>query len=322
MRRLGIELTDRCNLACTHCLREINHDRSNIPAATVRATLREAARMGFMEVVFTGGEPTLHPDFVALGVEAMALDLRLTVVTNGIAPEPLWRLIEAQPGQGGLFVSMSIEGGNEASFTLVRGRHAYRRFMQTLLGLQARNVPVGFSCTIGAWNVDELASILDLAANLGVRGVSVAAYQPTARDVGEIDMPEYAQLIDGIEAALTMARVPVIRSFEPLTSRATHQCSTLALEDLNINHLGQVTFCCQLSSLHRSPNRDAVVVGNLAQLGLARAVGAQIQRVGAFMTEKLEAWSEGPPMQSDRQPCFYCLRSFGQRSAKDIRHAA
>ena len=322
MRRIGFELTDRCNLACTHCLRSINHDRANVNTAVVRAALLEAANLGFEETVFTGGEPTLHPDFISLAEDALLAGLQLTVVTNGQRPEPLWEVYRQVESVKGFTVALSLEGADEATFNLVRGKHAYRRFMQTVLGLQARQINVRFSATIGPWNREQLGPILTLAHDLSVDGVSLAAYQPTMRDKGIMDTDDYADLVQAMEAAARSARVPVILSYEPLTDRATHQCSTLSLEDLNVNHLGQLTFCCQLSSLYQSPNPDAIVVGELKSLDVAGAVAAQLRSVATFLEKKLHAWREGPPQESDRHPCSYCLRVFGQHTEGRIQHAA
>ena len=124
------------------------------------------------------------------------------------------------------------------------------------------------------------------------------------------------------ETAARSAPLPVRLSFEPITRRATHLCSTLALEDLNVDHRGRVTFCCQLSSLYRSPEPGSVVVGELGELGFAGAAGAQARRVASFLEAKIRAWRHGPPLSSDVHPCQYCLRVFEQRATQGVSHAA
>ncbi len=323
MRRIGIELTDRCNLTCTHCLRTINHDRSNIDSELALATLRDAAAIGIEEIVFTGGEPTLHPDFIVLADEALSLGMQLTVVTNGQRPEPIWELYHQTESVERLTVALSLEGADEASFNLVRGRNAWRRFMQTVLGLQARQMNLRFSATIGPWNREQIAPILQLAHDLAVDSVSLAAYQPTMRDASLLPVEEYQELTAEMERMARRSRLPVTLSYEPITDRATHRCSTLGLEDLNINHRGEVTFCCQLSTLYRSPNPRGVVVGQLARMGLSGAISAQIRRVADFTEEKLRAWKNGAPVDTDRHPCSYCLRVFGQHAGnEELKYAA
>lgn len=322
MRRIGFELTDRCNLACAHCLRETNADRRNLATAAAEAAFADAARLGFDEAVFTGGEPTLHPDFGRLARSAVAAGLRLTIVTNGQRPAALWDAFRDAGVAAAATAALSLEAADEAAFDAVRGPRTYRRFMLTLAGLRARGVAVKFSATVGPWNRRQWPRILALAAQLGVGGVSVACYQPADRGLAEpANIRELAELHAFIEAAAAAAPLPVTLSYEPLTARATHLCATLALEELNVNHRGEVTFCCQLSTLHAARHPEAVVVGRLDD-GLPSLIGAQGRNVAAFLEAKAHAWRDGVPEEGDRNPCAYCLRVFGQVARRGVRHAA
>ena len=323
MKRLGIELTDRCNLACRHCLREINHDRKNIPTELLLRTLFEAAKSGIHDVVFTGGEPTLHPDFSLLVQHAIAQRLTVTVISNGQSPDPLWDALQYEAVKNGLTVALSIEAADEASFEAVRGTRSYRRFMSTVLGLKARGARTRFSVTLGPWNRHQWVPILNLASRLWIDSVSVATYQPTAHALqAAASVDELRAFHAEIESAAENATIPVTLSYEPLTDAATHLCSTLALHDLNLNHHGQFTFCCQLSSLYKSPHPEAVVVTDLESGGIAGGIAAQTQAVANFLEEKALAWKNGPPETGDVNPCFYCLRTFGQVAHAKISSAA
>ena len=88
-----------------------------------------------------------------------------------------------------------------------------------------------------------------------------------------------------------------------------------------MNHRGEVTFCCQLSTLHHSPHPEAVVVGRLAD-GLPNLIGAQARNVGDFLEAKAHAWRGGVPEAGDLNPCAYCRRVFGQLAYRGVRHAA
>lgn len=322
MRRIGFELTDRCNLACAHCLRETNADKRNLPAADAERAFADAALLGFEEAIFTGGEPTLHPAFGRLVRGAVAAGLRVVIVTNGQRPAPLWEVFRDAGVCASAVVSLSLEAADEAAFEAVRGPRTYRRFMTTLAGLQARGVAVRFSATVGPWNRRQWPRILSLAAQLGVREVSVACYQPADRAIDEnLTIRELAELHAFIEGASAAAAVAVTLAYEPITARATHLCATLALNELNVNHRGEVTFCCQLSTLHHAAYPEAVVVGRLSD-GLPSLIGAQARNVAAFLEAKAYAWRDGAPAEGDHNPCAYCLRVFGQVARHGVRHAA
>jgi hypothetical protein len=321
MRRLGLELTDRCNLACRHCLRRINHHRRDLDTALAEAALAEAARLGFEAAVFTGGEPTLHRDFVRLVRAATAAGLGLTVVTNGQRPQPLWEALQDAGVRENLVVALSLEAATPERFDAVRGAGAYRRFVTACAGLVARRARIRLNATLGPWNRGELPAIATLAYQLGAEGLTVASYQPAGDLAGAADLPALAALHAEIEAAAALAPLPVRLGYEPITRRATHLCATLALDDLNVDHLGRVTFCCQLSTLRHAVAADTVVVAALSE-GVGAAVAAQARQVAGFLENKLHAWRDGPPEPLDAHPCAYCVRSFSRAMQGAQRRAA
>lgn len=78
----------RCQLRCRNCYKRNGVVPSfrggNMPAEFVHSAMRQAKECGFSEVVFIGGEPTLHPrlpEFVQFGLR---LGLSPIVCTNGL----------------------------------------------------------------------------------------------------------------------------------------------------------------------------------------------------------------------------------------------
>src|SRR5205809_6404876 len=66
--RLTVELTNVCNLHCSYCLRDedaLYHTPANFLGVELFRRVIAQARetMHIEQVMFTGGEPTLHPDF-------------------------------------------------------------------------------------------------------------------------------------------------------------------------------------------------------------------------------------------------------------------
>ena len=65
--RLIFELTNLCNFSCTHCIRDEEGEKLYLPVALVERVLAEVQPYHTVTYVgFTGGEPTLHPQFDAL----------------------------------------------------------------------------------------------------------------------------------------------------------------------------------------------------------------------------------------------------------------
>jgi MoaA/NifB/PqqE/SkfB family radical SAM enzyme len=83
---LWIQLTGTwCNLECTHCLNASGPREPWLPpldGETARRAIADAERLGVKEIYFTGGEPFLHKDILALLRLSLAA-APTTVLTNG-----------------------------------------------------------------------------------------------------------------------------------------------------------------------------------------------------------------------------------------------
>ena len=74
-----------CNLQCRHCFISCsphNHNFGFLELATVQRILEESVPLGVKEYYFTGGEPFLNRDMVAI-LEATLRYGPATVLTNG-----------------------------------------------------------------------------------------------------------------------------------------------------------------------------------------------------------------------------------------------
>jgi organic radical activating enzyme len=83
---LWIQLTGTwCNLECTHCLNASGPREPRLQpldGETARRVIADAERLGVNEIYFTGGEPFLHKDILALLRLSLA-SAPTTVLTNG-----------------------------------------------------------------------------------------------------------------------------------------------------------------------------------------------------------------------------------------------
>src|SRR5438876_320423 len=121
-----------CNLECRHCFISCspqNHTFGFLNLATVQRVLDESALLGVKEYYFTGGEPFLNRDMVAI----LELTLRYgpaTVLTDGTVFKEEWleRLARADAASPySLEFRMSIDGFTAAMNDPVRGPGTFDR---------------------------------------------------------------------------------------------------------------------------------------------------------------------------------------------------
>lgn len=77
-----IELTSKCNERCVHCY--IPHEKkdTDISEDLMIDVLNQCKKMGVLTVIFSGGEPMLHPQFCKFLRYAKDLDFNVTILSN------------------------------------------------------------------------------------------------------------------------------------------------------------------------------------------------------------------------------------------------
>src|SRR5207249_11558901 len=115
-----------CNLECRHCFISCsphNHSFGFVDLATVKRVLEESVALGVKEYYFTGGEPFLNRDMVAI-LEATLRHGPATVLTNGTVFKADWlaRLRAAEEASPySLEFRVSMDGYTAAENDAVRG---------------------------------------------------------------------------------------------------------------------------------------------------------------------------------------------------------
>ncbi len=86
---LWINTGTLCNITCRNCYIESSPENDRlayISMAEVAPFLEEAASLGTREIGFTGGEPFLNPDLIAMLERALVHGFKVLVLTNAMLP--------------------------------------------------------------------------------------------------------------------------------------------------------------------------------------------------------------------------------------------
>jgi radical SAM protein with 4Fe4S-binding SPASM domain len=110
--KLHFELTDRCNNNCTHCYinlpeNDLQAARKELSTERIQTILLEAASLGCIEVVFTGGEPLLRKDFAEIYIFSQKIGFTVTILTNAtLINRHFATLFKKMPPKGGVYVTV------------------------------------------------------------------------------------------------------------------------------------------------------------------------------------------------------------------------
>ena len=83
LKEITIQVTDLCNKNCAKC-NKVNMTSKHMDTKEVIRIIDEAVKLGLKHVHFTGGEPTMHPDFLDIIKHCRDYDLRVDMSTNGM----------------------------------------------------------------------------------------------------------------------------------------------------------------------------------------------------------------------------------------------
>jgi len=121
--KLDLELTERCNNNCIHCYinlppGDLKSKRRELSTSDIKRILKEAASLGCIMVVFTGGEPLLRDDFEELYLFARKLGMKVLLFTNAtlITPQLADLFVRTPPLEK---IEISVYGMKKASYEAV-----------------------------------------------------------------------------------------------------------------------------------------------------------------------------------------------------------
>jgi sulfatase maturation enzyme AslB (radical SAM superfamily) len=164
-----------CNLECRHCFISCsphNHTFGFLDLETVRRALDESVNLGVKEYYFTGGEPFLNPDMVAI----LELTLRYgpaTVLTNGTVFKEDWLRRLRRADDASLYTlefRVSLDGFSAETNDPVRGPGTFVRILRGIRQLVDHGFLPIITVTRTTEEIDEAAQVDGFARLLKANG--------------------------------------------------------------------------------------------------------------------------------------------------------
>ncbi len=188
LRTLWINTGSLCNIECVNCYIESSpkNDRlAYISADEVIAYLDEITALGLetTEIGFTGGEPFLNNDIIAIAEAALLRGLKVLILTNAMVPmqrprmkKGLLRLREAYGDE--LTVRVSLDHYTKALHETERGAGSWAPSIAGTDWLAENGFNLAI-CGRTRWHEDEAAARAGYAALFSERGWPGDAQNPS-----------------------------------------------------------------------------------------------------------------------------------------------
>jgi MoaA/NifB/PqqE/SkfB family radical SAM enzyme len=308
---LGFALTQHCNLRCPHCIRDDVLTVQSLAADLVFRACEDALRLfGSVTASFTGGEPTIHPqwDRIISGMKARGIPYRL--VTNG------WHMRRLMPGFDAAppaYVRVSLSGATEATHDMDRGRDSFRRVLMAVALLTSRQIPTALSIVIDRRDRHEVRAAADLAESLGCLRLHYILPQPVPGSVvrdSDLAPEEWRAVQDEIA---TLARESNRRTAIQLDYGAPADvgadevvCDTMSSKRVYVDAHGRMSLCCQLSE-YGVKESDIVADLNVVSFG-----DAWKQYADAMARLRAAAAPSNFTGAIAAFPCMRCAKTLGK----------
>jgi MoaA/NifB/PqqE/SkfB family radical SAM enzyme len=322
-RRLTVELTNICNLHCSYCLRDedaLYHTLANfLPVELFTRVARDARdSMGIAQVMFTGGEPTLHPEFDKILGAVAALDLKCSFVTNGWHFERVWPLL-VDHRQAVTHVSFSLDGATAEAHDHWRGAGSFARVVRAFSRCWANQFPFNVKVGIRRDTVPQLEAIALFAARMGAAGLSFAHIMPTSpavEDASALSFDERAEAEREIGLLSRIFKMRIGIDVGYYNTEPVAPCSALAGVSGNINYRGHLSLCCNLSGF-RGGQGEEDLIADLNKMEFSAAL-PHLQQIAAEQSEKRIGELESLAAAGKKadlttgSPCLFCLTTLGK----------
>jgi len=319
-RRLSVELANICNLHCSYCFRSDDNLYSShaefFPLELLRRVISEArTSANVTRINFTGGEPTLHPEFAETLRIIGDANLTVSFVTNGWHFERVWPALQENRAAVS-HVAFSLDGVTREEHDRWRGNGSFDRLVRAFSRCYMSKLPFGIKIVIRRDLVDQLEQIAIFAARMGAASLHFVHVMPTSNAVAgdsalTLDEQRAAEQEIAILARIFKMNIGIDVGYYNV-DETRPPCAPLAGISMNIDYRGRLSLCCNLSGFRGgAEGRDVVADLNVESFASAYEKFKLLAATQLQRRKDALAVLDAPDVYVG-SPCMFCLQSFGK----------
>ena len=262
---LFFHILTKCNLRCRHCyINPEQQGESNLTLETIKAWLEVFSHDSpTANIIFLGGEPTLHPDLHHAVKYARHLGFRsITIDTNGYLFHDI--LSKVSPREVDFF-SFSLDGATRKTNDGIRGDGSYDACITGIQKTIAKGFAASLIYTVSRLNIQELEMMPSLLNELGIERffIQVIGLRGKAAESGtkanlQVTRAEWLKIVPPL--AQKIARQGITVSFPKvyLYPEEKFECAGLVARNYFIFPNGRVYQCplCEDLPIHSMAFKD------------------------------------------------------------------
>ena len=251
----------KCNLKCRHCyINPGQQGKNTLPLAVITAWLEAFARdSDSKNLIFLGGEPTLHPDLPAAVKYAHNLGFgSITIDTNGYLFHDI--LSKVKPDEVDFF-SFSLDGASRETNDRIRGEGSFDTCIAGIRKASSMGFATSLIFTASSTNIQEVDRLPPLLKDLGIdrfffqiiglRGRSAKGNQNQGQKI-QVTKPQWLNTIPRVARKIAEFGITVTYPKVFLGPTENFECAGLVADNYFVFPNGRVYRCplCEDFALH------------------------------------------------------------------------
>lgn len=272
-RNIFFHILTACNLSCQHCyINPAQHGTRTLPLEVIEQWLKLFKTDQKSNVIFLGGEPTMHPDLIKAIRCAKQLGYFVTVDSNGYLFHDF--LDHILPNELD-FLSFSLDGPDAQINDSIRGIGSFAVCTENCRRAKELGFSTSLIYTVSRQNIDHLHRMVPLVIELGIQrffiqvlGLRGKSATPAGNDSEQMQVTreQWLRIVPKVAEQVARAGVHVVYPKVFLAADEQFECAGRVADNYFIFPNGRVYQCplCEDYPLHTYTIEDGVLVRNKA----------------------------------------------------------
>lgn len=254
IEEIFIEITNHCLQSCIHCSSKATRTNySEITLASLKKIVMDTKLHGLKNVVLSGGEPFLHPDFFRFVNFLQGERLRYSVYTCGVvfcngvmSPIPAAYFNQIKSEYLNTVIFSLHAGCSETQMKISGFSKSFDYVLESIQAATLHQIPVEIHVVPMRINFDEIYKVLEIANALEVGRVSFLRFVSQGRGTEELNLNkeqlvELQQLYRTYKNSYKNVKIRFGTPFNCITYSGNH--CTAGVNKLLINAHGDILPC-------------------------------------------------------------------------------
>ncbi len=186
-QKVTLNITNQCNLHCRYCaVSSSKNALDDLNLEEWERVIDELGRIKVFNLIVSGGEPFLRPDFFEILKKIFQYHFRISINTNGtIIDEAVFNLLADSNRLDN--IQISLDGPDSQTHDRIRGSGSFDRIMDCVEVLRRWMLPFSFNVVVCRNNKHLLRPIAEFAKRLGAAQVTFSPLSPQGSALAHLD---------------------------------------------------------------------------------------------------------------------------------------